>query len=63
MCNLSIIGLVCKKFPESFMHAQTEDTRPHFPPPKWPGYEAREEVKREEVKRRKVKREEVKRVK
>ena len=44
------------------MHAQTEDTRPHFPPPKWPGYEAREEVKRREVvKREEVNREEVKR--
>ena len=23
-----------------FMHAQTVDTRPLFPPPTWPGYEA-----------------------
>ena len=40
-CNLSIIRLVCKRFPESFAHAQTVDTRPLFPPPTWPGYEAR----------------------
>ena len=40
-CNLSIIGLVREKFPESFAHAQTVDTRPLFPPPTWPGYEAR----------------------
>ena len=40
MCNLSIIGLVRKKFPESFAHAQTVDTRLLFPPPTWPGYEA-----------------------
>ena len=39
-CNLSIIGLVRKRFPESFAHAQTVDTRPLFPPPMWPGYEA-----------------------
>ena len=38
-CNLSIIGLVRKRFPESFAHAQTVDTRPLFPPPTWPGYE------------------------
>ena len=38
MCNLSIIGLLCDKFPESFAHAQTVDTRPLFPPPTWPGY-------------------------
>ena len=40
-CNFSIIGLVRKGFPESLAHAQTVDTRPIFPPPKWPGYEAR----------------------
>ena len=39
-CNLSIIGLVRKRFPESLAHAQTVDTRPLFPPPMWPGYEA-----------------------
>ena len=39
-CNLSIIGLVREKFLESFAHAQTVDTRPLFPPPTWPGYEA-----------------------
>ena len=39
-CNLSIIGLVRGRFPESFAHAQTVDTRPLFPPPTWPGYEA-----------------------
>ena len=39
--NLSIIGLVRGRFPESFAHAQTVDTRPLFPPPTWPGYEAR----------------------
>ena len=33
MCKLSIIGLVRKKFPESFAHAQTVDTRPLFLPP------------------------------
>ena len=38
--NLSIIGLVRKRFPESFAHAQTVDTGPLFPPPTWPGYEA-----------------------
>ena len=40
MCNLSIIELVHKRFPESFAHAQTVDTRPLFPSPTWPGYEA-----------------------
>ena len=40
-CNLSIIGLVRGRFPELFAHAQTVDTRPLFPPPKWPGNEAR----------------------
>ena len=25
-----------------FAHAQTVDTRPLFPPPTWPGYEARD---------------------
>ena len=40
-CNLSIIGLVRKGFPESLAHAQTVDTRSLFPPPTWPGYEAR----------------------
>ena len=39
-CNLPIIGLVRKGFPESLAHAQTVDTRPLFPPPTWPGYEA-----------------------
>ena len=39
-CNLSIFGLVRKRFPESFAHAQTVDTGPLFPPPTWPGYEA-----------------------
>ena len=39
--NLPIIGLVRKGFPESLTHAQTVDTRPLFPPPTWPGYEAR----------------------
>ena len=39
-CNLSIIGLVRKRFPESFVHAQTVDARPLFPPPTWPGYKA-----------------------
>ena len=39
-CNLSIIGLIRGRFPESFAHAQTVDTRPLFPPPTWPGYEA-----------------------
>ena len=42
-CNLSIIGLVCEKFPESFVHAQTVDTNPLFPPT-WPGYEASHEL-------------------
>ena len=41
MCNLSVFGLVRGKFPESFAHAQTVDTRPLFPPNTWPGYEAR----------------------
>ena len=40
MCNLSVFGLVCGKFPESFAYAQTVDTRPLFPPTTWPGYEA-----------------------
>ena len=40
MCTLSIIGLVRGRFPESFVHAQTVDTRPLFHPPTWPGYEA-----------------------
>ena len=40
-CNLSIIGLVRKGFPESLAHAQTVDTRPLSSPPTWPGYEAR----------------------
>ena len=40
MCNLSVFGLVRGKFPESFAHAQTVDTRPLFPPNTWPGYEA-----------------------
>ena len=40
MCNLSIIGLIRGRFPESFAHAQTVDTRPLFPPPTWPGHEA-----------------------
>ena len=31
MCNLSVFGLVRGKFPESFAHAQTVDTRPFFP--------------------------------
>ena len=44
-CNLSIIGLVRKRFPESLAHVQTVDTRPIFPPPTWPGYEASTEVK------------------
>ena len=35
-----IIRLVRKGFPESFAHAQTVNTRPLFPPPMWPGYEA-----------------------
>ena len=39
-CNLSIIGLVRGRFLESFAHAQTVDTRPRFPLPTWPGYEA-----------------------
>ena len=39
-CNLSIIGLVRKRCPESLAHAQAVDTRPLFPPPTWPGYEA-----------------------
>ena len=26
-----------------FAHAQTVDTRPLFPPPTWPGYEANDE--------------------
>ena len=39
-CNLSVFGLVRGKFPESFAHAQTVDTRPLFPPNTWPGYEA-----------------------
>ena len=43
-CNLSIIGLVRKRFPESFAHAQTVDTRPLFSPPTWPGYEANLQV-------------------
>ena len=38
--NLSVFGLVRGKFPESFAHAQTVDTRPLFPPNTWPGYEA-----------------------
>ena len=40
-CNLSIIGLVRRRFPESFTHALTLDTRPLVPPPTRPGYEAR----------------------
>ena len=40
MCNLSVFGLVRGKFPESFAHAQTVDTRLLFPPNTWPGYEA-----------------------
>ena len=40
MCNLSVFGLVHGKFPESFAHAQTVDTRPLFPSTMWPGYEA-----------------------
>ena len=36
-CNLSIIWLVRERFPESFVHVQTVDTRPPFPPPTWPG--------------------------
>ena len=39
-CNLYIIGLVRQRCPESDAHAQTMDTRPLFPPPTWPGYEA-----------------------
>ena len=31
-CNLSVFGFVHGKFPESFAHAQTVDTRPLFPP-------------------------------
>ena len=42
MCNLCIIGLVLQRFPELVAHAQTVDTRPLFPPPTWPGYEARQ---------------------
>ena len=42
MCNLYIIRLVHQRFPESVAHAQTVDTRPLFPPPTWPGYEARQ---------------------
>ena len=44
MCNLSVFGLVRGKFPESFAHAQTVDTRPLFPPNTWPGYEATRQV-------------------
>ena len=40
MCNLSVFRLVHGKFPELFVHAQTVDTRPLFPPTTWPGYEA-----------------------
>ena len=40
MCNLYIIGLICRRFLESVAHAQTVDTRPIFPPLAWPGYEA-----------------------
>ena len=40
MCNLSVFGVVCGKFPELFAHAQTVDTRPLFSPTTWPGYEA-----------------------
>ena len=54
MCNLSIIGLVRKRFPESFTHAQTVDTRPLFPPPTWPGNEASNIGKSERVKRVKI---------
>ena len=39
-CNLYIIGLVHRRFPESVAHVQTVDTRPLFPPPMWPGYKA-----------------------
>ena len=42
-CNLSIMGLVREKFPESFAHAQTVNTRPLFPPHTWPGYEANQD--------------------
>ena len=46
-CNLSVFGLVRGKFPESFAHAQTVDTRPLFPPntSMWPGYEASSRLK------------------
>ena len=40
MCNLSVFAFVRRKFPESFAHAQTVDTRPLFPLTMWPGYEA-----------------------
>ena len=40
MCNLSVFGLVRRKFPKSFAHVQTVDTRLLFPPTTWPGYEA-----------------------
>ena len=44
-CNLYIIGLVRQRFLESVAHAQTVDTRPIFPSPMWPGYEASTERK------------------
>ena len=37
-----------RHFPESFTHAQIVDTRPLFPPPMWPGYEASMCMKMEE---------------